>query len=105
MAKRRVRAKFVLKNANKCQFYVRMGSKKIDALNAKKSLYAHIANADISAKNVGGRLIVSMGVSGSIAGTAAGSPYVCINSRSKHAMSAVRDVLMAKRAVDAIFVS
>ena len=78
-----------------------MGRKKTDALNAKKSLYAHMANADISAKTVEGRHIVSMGVTGIFAGIAAGSPYVVMDGSSIGAAFAVRYVFMAKRAVDA----
>jgi hypothetical protein len=100
MTKRGVGARFVLMNANRHQSSVRMGTKRTDAPNAKKALYATMASADISAKNVGGRLIVSMDVSGTIAGTAAGSPYVCISSKFKPATFAVRNVAIANSAVD-----
>jgi|688.fasta_scaffold2390948_1 hypothetical protein len=76
-----------------------MGIKKTDALNAKKRFYAHMANADISAKNVGGGLIVSMGVSGTFASLAVGGPYVCMNARCIGAPFAVGYVLMAKEVV------
>ena len=94
---------FVLKNANKSLLSVRMGIKKTDALNAKKRLYAHMTNADISAKNVGGGLIVSMGVSGTFASLAVGGPYVCMNARFIGVPFAVRDVPMAKGVVDVKF--
>jgi hypothetical protein len=82
-----------------------MGGKKTNAQPAeKKSLCAHMANADISAKTVRGRDIVSMGVSGTIAGTAAGSLYVCMDASLISATFAAKNVLMAKIAVDAISV-
>jgi hypothetical protein len=100
MTKRRVSASSVLMNANRSQSSVRMGTRKTDAMNAKNPLYATMASADISAKIVGGRLIVSMDVSGTIAGTAAGSPYVCINCRFRPATFAVRNVAIANSVVD-----
>ena len=79
-----------------------MGDKTTNASPAeKKSLCAHMANADISAKTVGGRDIVSMDVSGTIARNVAGSPYVCMDASLISAMFAARYVLMAKIAVDA----
>ena len=82
-----------------------MGGKKINAPPAeKKSLCANMANADISAKIVGGKLIVSIIVSETIAETAAGSPYVCINARFTSVLFAIGNVNMAKGAVDAISV-
>jgi len=91
---------FALKNAEKSQFYVRMGSKKTNALNANKSLYANMANASISARNVEERLFVSMGVSETFASLAVGGPYVCMNARCIGAPFAVGHVPMAKGVVD-----
>jgi hypothetical protein len=60
MAKRRVSALFVLMNAKRFQASVHMVTKKNNAANAEVKLCAHMANAYISAKNVGGRNSVSM---------------------------------------------
>jgi len=100
-----VRVKFVLKNANKFRFSVRMDSKKKDAPPAeKKSSCAHTANANIPAKNVGERNTVIMGVSEIFARIAVGSPYVCMSGRFIGAAFAIWYVFMAKRVVDAKFV-
>jgi hypothetical protein len=96
MAKRRASVMFVLKNANKSLFFVRMGSKKKDAPPAeKKSSCAHMANANIPAKNVGEQNIVIMGVSEIFARIAVGSPYVCMSARFIGAPFAVKNVSMA----------
>jgi len=66
-------------------------------------MYASMASLNISAETVGGRAIVNMDVSETIAGTAAGIPYVCMSDRIIGAPFAVRYVLMAKGVVNVKF--
>jgi hypothetical protein len=81
-----------------------MGNEKKNAANAKCFTFAYTTNADINARNVGGRDIVSMDGSEISARIAVEGPYVVINARFTGALFVVLDVPMAKKAVDAIFV-
>jgi len=99
MTKRRVSARFVLMNANRSQSSVRMGTKKTDAVNAKVSSCANMANVNINARNVEGRHTVSMGDSEISAEIAVGCPCACINARFTGVLFAVRNVHITKRAV------
>jgi hypothetical protein len=73
-----------------------MGRKKPNASNAKRTLYVGMANADITAKTVGGIDTAHMDVSKASARLAAGSPYVRMNAKNIGAAFAVKDVLMEK---------
>jgi len=63
-----------------------------------------MANAHIPANHVGGGNTVPMGISGTSAGLAAGSPYVRMTARNIGAAFAVRYVFMTKRRVSVKFV-
>jgi hypothetical protein len=96
IAKRADDANIALKNADESLFSVSTGIQKNDARPAeKKMLCANMANADISAKTVVGRAIVSINVSKTIVGNVEENPYVCMSVRFIGAQLAVKSVGMA----------
>ena len=58
-----------------------MGIKKTNALNAKKRLFANMANDYINAHSVVGEALVNMDASGTIVETVVEIPYVCMGAR------------------------
>jgi len=102
MAKRAVDANIALKNAVESLFSVSTGIQKNDARPAeKKMLCANMANADINAKPVVGRAIVSMDGSKAIVGNVEENPYVCMGARFIGAQLAEKSVGMGLKALNA----
>jgi hypothetical protein len=96
IAKRADDANIALKHADESLFSVSTGIQKNDARPAeKKMLCANMANADISAKTVVGRAIVSINVSKTIVGNVEENPYVCMGARFIGAQLAEKSVGMA----------